>query len=260
MCYFCRKPGHVIRDYKKLKNRNQRFSPAHIASSTEAFDQLVQFSTDELTRFYLYQKSLQYLSTPVIAIGESGNPNTCFVSSSSSEWIIDSGAIDHMTSNSSPFYTFQSQSSPSTITLADGSQSCVLGSGIVFPTPIPLSSILSLPNFSFNLVSVSKLTQALKCCVSFFPDYCLFQDLMTKQIIGRGLESRGLYILDPAVPRPIACFGVTTPFETHCRLGHPSLPLLKKLCPQFLSFSSLDCESYQFAKHHRLSSRPRVNK
>ena len=83
---------------------------------------------------------------------------------------------------------------------------------------------------------------------------------MTKQIIGRERESRGLYILDPAVPRPIACSGVTTPFKTHCRLGHLSFPLLKKLCPQFLSLSSLDCESCQFAKHHRLSSHPRVNK
>ena len=83
---------------------------------------------------------------------------------------------------------------------------------------------------------------------------------MMKQIIGRGHESRDLYILDPIIPRPIACSKVTTPFETHCRLGHPSLPLLKKLCPQYSSLLSLDCESCQFAKHHRLSSRPRVHK
>ena len=55
---------------------------------------------------------------------------------------------------------------------------------------------------------------------------------MTKQIIGRGR--------DHVVPRLIACSRVTTPFETHCRLDHPSLPLLKKLCPQFSSLSSLD--------------------
>ena len=83
---------------------------------------------------------------------------------------------------------------------------------------------------------------------------------MTKQIIGRGREFGGLYILDPAIPRPITCSRVTTPFGTHCRLGHPSLPLLKKLCPQFSNLLSLDCESCQFAKHHRLSSHPRVNK
>ena len=91
------------------------------------------------------------------------------------------------------------------------------------PTPsIPLTSVLSLPNLSFNLLFVSKLTRALKCYILFFPDFCLFQDLMTKQIIGRGREFGGLYILDPIVPRPIACSGVTTPFETHCRLGHLS--------------------------------------
>ena len=129
------------------------------------------------------------------------------------------------------------------------------------PTPsIPLTLVLSLPNFSFNLMSVSKLTRALKYYISFFLDFCLFQDLMTKQIIGRGRESGGLYILDPTVLRPINCSGVSSPFETHCRLGRLSLPLLKKLCPQFSSSLSLDCESCQFAKHHRLSYSPRVNK
>ena len=83
---------------------------------------------------------------------------------------------------------------------------------------------------------------------------------MTKQIIGKGHESGGLYILDSIVPRPIACSGVSTPFGTHRRLGHSSLPLLKQLCPQFSSLLSLDYESCQFAKHHCLSSHPRVNK
>ena len=47
---------------------------------------------------------------------------------------------------------------------------------------------------------------------------------MKKQIIGRGREFGGLYILDHVVPRLVTCFGVTTPFETHCRLGHPPFP------------------------------------
>ena len=128
------------------------------------------------------------------------------------------------------------------------------------PPSIPLTLVLNLPNFSFNLMSVNKLTRALKCYISFFPNFCLFQDLMMKQIIGRGRESEGLYILDPTVPRPIAWSGVITPFETHCRLGHLSLPLLKKLCPRFSSLLSLDCESCQFPKHHRLSYSPRFNK
>ena len=59
-----------------------------------------------------------------------------------------------------------------------------------------------------------------------------------KRIIGRGCESRGLYILETEVLKSVACSMVVTPFDLHCRLGYPSLPLLKKLYPQFSSLSS----------------------
>ena len=71
-----------------------------------------------------------------------------------------------------------------------------------------------------------------------------------KRIIGQGRESRGLYILETEVSKSITCSGVVTPFNLHCRLGHPSLPLLKKLYPQFSSLSSLNYESCQYAKLH----------
>ena len=80
---------------------------------------------------------------------ESGNLNTYLVSSSS-EWVIDFGA------------TYQSHPSTPTVTLEDGSQSCILGLGTIFPTSsIPLLSVLSLPNLSFNLIFMSKLTEHL---------------------------------------------------------------------------------------------------
>ena len=98
-----------------------------------------------------------------------------------------------MTGNYSLFTTFQSHPSTSTVTLADGSKSCALGLGTNNPTPlIPLTFVLSLPHFSFNLISLSKLTLTLNCSISFFPGYCLFQDLLTKRIIGKGQESGGL--------------------------------------------------------------------
>ena len=78
---------------------------------------------------------------------------------------------------------------------------------------------------------MSKFTRTLNCSISFFYDYCLIQDLLTKRIISRGRESRGLSILETEVSTPVACSGVVTPFELHCRLGHPSLSLLKKLYP-----------------------------
>ena len=71
---------------------------------------------------------------------------------------------------------------------------------------------------------------------------------MTKQILGRGHESRGLYVLDTLVPRPVACSSALQPFVIHRRLGHPSLSSLKQLYPSFQNVSTLECESCQFAK------------
>ena len=206
-CHYCRKPGHVRRNCRKLQNKNRRFQSSN------------------------HQKSLQYASTFITTLVELGKTNTCFISSSST-WVINFGATDHMTGNSSLFTTFQSHPSTSIVTLANWSTFCVLGLGTIHLTPlITLTSIMSLPQFSFNLIYISKLTRTLNCSISFFPNYCLIQELSTKRIIGRGRESEGLYILDTKVPKSVACSGVVTPFELHCRLGHPTLSLLKKLYP-----------------------------
>ena len=60
---------------------------------------------------------------------------------------------------------------------------------------------------------MSKLTRTLNCSVSFFPNHCLIQDLSTKQIISRGRESGGLYILETEVLKSVACSEVVTPIR-----------------------------------------------
>ena len=106
--------------------------------------------------------------------------------SSSSKWVIVSRATDHMIGNSSLFTMFQSHPSTFIVTLADESTSCVLGSGKIHSTPLPtLTYVMSLPQLSYNLIFVSKLTHTLNCSISFFPDHCLIQDLSTKRIISR---------------------------------------------------------------------------
>ena len=186
MCYYCHNLGHVRQKCRRLQRKNRRFQSSQ------------------------YQKSLKSTSISITTLVESGKTNTCFISSSST-WVIDSGATDHMTSNFSLFTTFQSHPSTSTVTLADGSTSCVLRLRTIHLTPpITLTYVLSLPQFSFNLIYVSKLTRTLNCSISLFPDYCLIQDLLTKQIIGRQRESGGLYILDTEVSKYVVCFGVVT--------------------------------------------------
>ena len=261
VCYYYHELGHAKKYCKKLQNRNQRNQIANVATasntSSSSSDKTVMVSADEFAKFSQYQESLK-ISTPVTALAETGK--TCLISSSN-KWVIDSGATNHMTGNPKTFSSFRSHLASSPVTIADGSTSNVVGSGTVKPTSsITLSSVLSLPKLAFNLIYVSKLTKDLNCCISFFPNHCLFQDLMTKQIIGKGHVSDGLYILDVWVPRSVACSSIASSVKAHCRLGHPSLPVLKKLCPQFHSLPSFNCESCHFAKHHCSLLSPRVNK
>ena len=204
VCHYCHNSRHVRWDCRKLQTRDRRFQYDH--------------------------ESLKSASTPSIMLVRSGKPNTCLISSSS-KWVIDSGTTDHMTGNSSLFTTFQSHPSTSTVTLADESPSCVLGSGTIHLTP--LITLLSLLEFSFNFISSSKLTRTLNCSIPFFPDYCLIQYLSTKRVIGRGSKSGGLYILETEVPKFVACSRVVTPFELHCCLGHPSLSVEETISSVF---------------------------
>ena len=70
----------------------------------------------------------------------------------------------------------------------------------------------------------------------------------------------GLYILDPELSKPVACSEIASLHEVHCRLGHPSISLLKKLFPQFSNLSLLNCESCQYTKLHHVHLSHRVNK
>ena len=109
VCHYCHNSLHVRRYCRKFQNRNRRFPYVH--------------------------ELLKGVSTLRIMLAKSGKPNTCLISSSS-KWVIDSGATDHMTGNSSLFTMFQPHPSTSVVTFADGSTSCVLRSGTIHLTPL----------------------------------------------------------------------------------------------------------------------------
>lgn len=69
-------------------------------------------SIEDFAKYSQYQASLNE-HTPVTAIAELGN--TCIVSSSN-QWVIGSGATDHMTDNPDIFSTFRSHTASSSVT------------------------------------------------------------------------------------------------------------------------------------------------
>ena len=94
---------------------------------------------------------------------------------SSQTWIVDSGASDHMTGDSSVFKTFSPCVDNLNVRIADGTLSKVTGIGSVAVTKdLVLKSVLFVPKLNCNLLSVSKLTQEQQCTANFSPYACIF--------------------------------------------------------------------------------------
>ncbi|GMJ03787.1 hypothetical protein HRI_004047900 [Hibiscus trionum] len=94
ICHYCHKPGHTKRDCQKLQFK--KTSSAHVASSIDTSSSAVTISADEYAKLLHLQDTVKHPSGHVSALVESGKSNTCLVSTSS-KWVIDSGATDHMT-------------------------------------------------------------------------------------------------------------------------------------------------------------------
>lgn len=117
------------------------------------------------------------------------------------------------------------------------------GKGSIRCSPsLTLSSVLHVPDFSTNLLSISSLTKALNCKVTFYPSYCVFQELETGKTIGYGRVHDGLYLLEAGLAHlsgdlsssqahqaDSATSAYLQLLQWHRRLGHPSIGVLEKI-------------------------------
>jgi hypothetical protein len=146
---------------------------------------------------------------------------------------------------------------------ANGKSSPVTGAGTVCISPsMNLTNTLLVPSLSTKLLSVGQICEDLNCAVLMYPDFCLFQDILTKEIIGRGRKRGRLYHLED-MNGAIACSvsGLSTSSKSkvliwHKRLGHPSFGYMKKLFPELFENCvnfKFECETCIKAKSHRVS-------
>ena len=90
----------------------------------------------------------------------------------SSDWILDSGATDHMV-HSLQFFTSITSIVHISVKLLNGDMAKVTHIGTVkLSSTLTLENVLCIPTFSFNLVSISKLTQSPSCCCIFLSHFC----------------------------------------------------------------------------------------
>lgn len=112
----------------------------------------------------------------------------------SSEWIIDTGANEHMIGSLSLLQSFHPTADISnTVHLPNGSRVAFNKTGTVSLTDsITLDHVLYIPNFKSNQLPCPILPK-LSVVFSFYPIFCLFQYLRTRRVIGIGKERLGLY-------------------------------------------------------------------
>uniref|UniRef100_A0A803NKH8 GAG-pre-integrase domain-containing protein n=1 Tax=Cannabis sativa TaxID=3483 RepID=A0A803NKH8_CANSA len=191
------------------------------------------------------------------------DPPQAFVSESnptsdpSTAWFLDSGATHHMTNDPDQLNSVNDYKGKAKVVVGNGSSLSIhhIGSssvGTKFPNhSLVLQDILHVPNVTKNLLSISQFTKHNHVILEFDEFSCLIKDNTTKQVHLQGHLSEGLYMLH--VPsstsisiasasvsiKPKALNHTTTsnPIHDkskavniwHCRLGHPSQPILNKV-------------------------------
>jgi len=78
-------------------------------------------------------------------------------------------------------------------------------------------------------------------------------------MIGTGCQYGGLYHRESRA-NFVACVSYTSLRDLHRQFGVPTLLVLNKLVPELGQLSSIECESCQTGKHHRVPYSLRVNK
>ena len=195
-CTYCHRLGHTQDRCYQLHGQPPRTT--HLAQSSDhsACTSSVSGSSSTPQGVILmpgeYEEYLHLTqaakSSPIAYIAQTGNVSAC-LTHSSAPWILDIGASDHISGNKDLFSSLTFSSPLPTITLANGSQTIAKSIGSVCPLPsFLLTSVLYVPNFPFNLISISKLTRDLHCVLTFSHNSVTLQDRSTRKTIGIGHE------------------------------------------------------------------------
>lgn len=125
-----------------------------------------------------------------------GMVSCCFANTRSCEWIIDSGASDHITGTFECLIEPERSKKEPKLNLPTGDTSLITHCGkVMLANNLKLENVLFVPSFKHNLLSVQKLIKDTGCKVEFHKSYCVILDPDNSKIKGIGKAVSGLYYL-----------------------------------------------------------------
>ena len=110
--------------------------------------------------------------------------------------IIDNGAIYHITSYPTLLINSSKNTCLPPVAMLSGEQAPITSIGnLPLNSNITLKNVLGVPFFKVDLMSVGRVTRDLNCLITFFPHWCILQDLMMRTMISLGEQRDKLYYL-----------------------------------------------------------------
>ncbi|CAA7017709.1 unnamed protein product [Microthlaspi erraticum] len=182
----------------------------------------------------LHQTVGPFASPPPMSAPWQPRAQLAAVPYNASNWVMDSGATHHLTTDLNNLALHQPYNGGEEVTIANGTGlniSHIGSSSLSTPTrSLMLHDVLYVPDLKRNLISVYRMYNNNKVSVEFFPTSFQVKDLRTGVRLLQGKTKDELY--EWPVTNPISNFASpTSKTDTtswHNRLGHPSLSVLQK--------------------------------
>ncbi|OIT30306.1 hypothetical protein A4A49_25437 [Nicotiana attenuata] len=230
-CEYCNKIGHLKESCYKIVGYPSDFKGKKRANDVQMEGNGMQFSNSGVSTTTPTQGSN--------CANMAGNYVCNDVNGSN--WIIDTCATNHMTGNKDLLQNHALVGNVGHVQWSTGDSAAVTHTGNhQLSGGDVLSNAICVPVFRFNLLSVSNSTKDLNCYATFFPTFCMIQDLLSGRVKKIGRELDRLYYLQSfaknkrvavphsfAVTRGIAGDGSATLWLK--RMGHVPVSVLKRI-------------------------------
>jgi hypothetical protein len=150
-----------------------------------------------------------------------------------------------MTRNESLLHNFRKYDIKQYVTVVNGEIMKIIRDGSIKIYSTIISKVLFVKNCASNLLSIRKHTNELNCKLIFSSTNVIFQELISKKVIGEGLMKNGLYYLDHKKLNLNIIREYQLSTLWYKRVGHPSDKVLKKLFGfsniEYIIFYSFGC-------------------